>query len=65
MVPRETPQSESTPTRATTPAFTVRTAADLADLPAGLHDESTPLARAAEHSVLARHGARLAAPAPR
>ena len=36
----------------------VRTAGDLSDLAPGFDDETTPLARAAEHSVLARLGAR-------
>ena len=39
--------------------FVVRTAADLADAETGFADASTPLARAAEHVVLARQGARL------
>jgi chromosome partitioning protein len=39
--------------------FTVRTAGDLADLGPVFDDHATPLARAAEHSVLARTGARL------
>ncbi|GAA2134852.1 ParA family protein [Nocardioides bigeumensis] len=34
--------------------FTVRTAADLAAVSAALEDETTPLARAIEHSILAR-----------
>ena len=47
--------------RETVPArpFVVRTAADLAEVETGFDDTSTPLARAAEHVVLARHGARL------
>jgi chromosome partitioning protein len=36
--------------------YRVRTAAELAEGPEALHDETTPLARAAEHSVLARTG---------
>lgn len=36
--------------------YRVRTAADLADASAGFDDDSTPLARAAQHSVLARTG---------
>lgn len=48
------------------PGFTVRTAADLAvsDAPV-FDDDATPLARAAEHSLLARQGARLRPPMPR
>ena len=49
----------------TRPPYTVRTAADLAENPAPLHDDETPLARAAEHSLLVREGARLRAPLPR
>jgi chromosome partitioning protein len=46
--------------------FTVRTAADLAESAPDLdHDQATPLARAAEHSVLARHGVRLRPPMDR
>ncbi len=54
MVSRETP----------TP-FGVRTAADLAATDPVHHDDSTPLARAAEHSVLARFGARMRPSLPR
>jgi len=43
--------------------FTVRTAGDLADQPAAYDDHTTPLARATEHSLLARH--RLRPPMPR
>ncbi|GAB2867861.1 ParA family protein [Nocardioides pacificus] len=39
--------------------FRVRTAGDLDTGKTPLHDETTPLARAAEHSVLARTGARM------
>ena len=40
--------------------FRVRTAEDIAVTAADFeHDPATPLARAAEHTVLARHGARL------
>lgn len=46
-------------------AFTVRTAADLASVDAGFDDAATPLARAAEHTILARHGARVRPPLPR
>ena len=50
----------------TTPqGFTVRTAADLAASATELADEATPLARAAEHIVLARHGARMRPALPR
>ncbi len=43
----------------------MRTAADLADARAGTSfDDTTPLARAAEHSVLVRSGGREAAPRP-
>ena len=50
MVSRETPPPK---------AFTVRTAADLALADSAFTDDATPLARAAEHTVLARHGARM------
>ena len=43
----------------------VRTAGDLSDLPPGFDDETTPLARAAEHSVLARLGPRSRVSMPR
>ena len=43
-------------------ASRTRTAADVAAGEASYHDESTPLARAAEHSVLARHGVRMRPP---
>ncbi len=49
MVSRETTPSPS--------PFTVRTAEDLAAATAPFDDDSTPLARAAEHIVLARQGA--------
>ena len=45
--------------------FTVRTAADLAAAISEFADEATPLARAAEHTVLARHGARMRPALPR
>jgi chromosome partitioning protein len=43
----------------------VRTAGDLSELAPGFADETTPLARAAEHSVLARLGARQRVAMPR
>jgi chromosome partitioning protein len=43
----------------------VRTAADLASAISEFADEATPLARAAEHTVLARHGARMRPALPR
>ncbi|HEU4811810.1 MAG TPA: ParA family protein [Nocardioides sp.] len=43
----------------------VRTAGDLASADPVFEDHATPLARAAEHSVLARHGARMRPPLPR
>jgi chromosome partitioning protein len=64
--------SEESPTapvsRETSPlaaSSRVRTAGDLSDLPPGYDDETTPLARAAEHSVLARRGARTRISMPR
>jgi chromosome partitioning protein len=45
--------------RETSSPFGVRTAGQLAASQASLVDDSTPLARAAEHSVLARYGARM------
>ena len=56
MVSRETPPPK---------AFTVRTAADLALADSAFTDDATPLARAAEHTVLARHGARMRPALPR
>jgi chromosome partitioning protein len=46
------------------PSFTVRTAGDLAAGQAPFADETTPLARATEHSILARHGLRQQLPRP-
>ena len=65
-VSRETSTSADAVSRETTPrpAFTVPTAADLADAPGGF-DETTPLARAAQHSVLARQDARVRPAMPR
>ncbi|WP_373994710.1 ParA family protein [Nocardioides sp. LS1] len=56
MVSRETPTARP---------FTVRTAADLADAGPVFDDHATPLARAAEHTVLARTGARMRPALPR
>jgi chromosome partitioning protein len=56
VVSRETPPPK---------AFTVRTAADLALADSAFTDDATPLARAAEHTVLARHGARMRPALPR
>src|SRR4051812_5208313 len=47
------------------PAFQVTTAADLAELPPSLTDQETPLARAAENSVLARIGSQSRPSIPR
>jgi chromosome partitioning protein len=52
-VSRETPTAVSRETR---PAWQVRTAADLADQHDQYADAGTPLAQAAQHSVLARSG---------
>jgi chromosome partitioning protein len=46
-------------------SFTVRTAADLAAAAAEFADDATPQARAAEHTVLARHGLRMRPALPR
>ena len=54
-----------TVSRETSAGFVIRTAAQLAEGAGPLHDESTPMARAAEHSVLVRTGARPALPRPR
>jgi chromosome partitioning protein len=52
--------SRETGTAASSSGFQVRTAADIAvAAPAVDHDQTTPLARAAEHSLLVRQGARL------
>ncbi len=61
-VSRETPTAVSRETR---PAWQVRTAADLADSYDPLHDQGTPLAQAAQHSVLARSGGLRRQGAPR
>ena len=60
-VSRETPTEPGDVSRETSTqgapesrGFTLRTAGDVADFVAPLDDETTPLARAAEHSVLAR-----------
>lgn len=45
--------------------FTVRTAADLAAYGTGFEDDQTPLAKAAQHSILARQGARARPAVPR
>jgi chromosome partitioning protein len=53
-------------TGSTPGTFRVRTAEDIAVAAPDFHDDhATPLARAAEHTVLARHGARLRPPLPR
>ena len=52
----EAPVSRETSALAASPR--VRTAGDLSDLPPSFDDETTPLARAAENSVLARLGSR-------
>jgi len=53
-------------TQAGSQPFTVRTAEDIAVAAPDLtHDHGTPLARAAEHIVLARHGARMRPALPR
>ncbi|WP_395658083.1 ParA family protein [Nocardioides sp.] len=57
---RETPAA---PAQERPSGFAVRTAADIAGAaPDFDHDHATPLARAAEHVVLARHGARMRPP---
>ncbi len=53
-VSRETPGSDVS--RETKPAWQVRTAADIADQDHDFSDHGTPLAQAAQHSVLARTG---------
>ena len=70
--PQEVDEPEDPPTapvsRETSPlaaSARVRTAGDLSDLAPGYDDETTPLARAAEHSVLARRGARSRISMPR
>lgn len=56
VVSRETPVADPVSRETTARPYRVRTAAELAEGPEALHDETTPLARAAEHSVLARTG---------
>lgn len=55
-VSRETGSTADDVSRGTKPAWQVRTAADLAAQDATYDDHGTPLAQAAEHSVLARTG---------
>jgi len=52
-------------TSARSGSFSVRTAGDLADFTAEIADEATPLARATEHTLLARQTARSRPPMPR
>ncbi|RYP83780.1 ParA family protein [Nocardioides guangzhouensis] len=52
--PQEPAHVVSRETSVSSPTFVVRTAADVAAAAGGYGDETTPLARAAEHSVLAR-----------
>ena len=61
-VSRETPTAVSRETR---PAWQVRTAADLAEQHDTFADHATPLAQAAQHSVLARTGGLRRQGAPR
>jgi chromosome partitioning protein len=64
-VPAGDPPATDDVSRETTTGFTPRTAADLA-IDAVTHDDhSTPLARAAEHVILARQAASLRPPLPR
>jgi chromosome partitioning protein len=65
--PQEPTEEDDVVSRETPPpkAFTVRTAADLALADSAFTDDATPLARAAEHTVLARHGARMRPALPR
>ena len=73
VVSRETPIQAGTQshtqshgqTDAGSRSFTVRTAADLAESMTPYDDDATPLARAAEHTVLARHGAMMRPALPR
>jgi len=60
--PRDTTEAVSRETR---PAWQVRTAADFMDQHDTFHDQGTPLARAAQHSVLARSGGLRRPGAPR
>jgi chromosome partitioning protein len=64
--PQGEPEEEATDVSRET-GFAVRTAEDIAVTAPDFagHDQATPLARAAEHTVLARHGARMRPPMPR
>ncbi len=64
-VSRETPPRAEDVSRETPAAFAVPRASDFAVGGASFADDSTPLARAAEHTLLARQGARSRPPAPR
>jgi chromosome partitioning protein len=55
-VSRETSSAANVSRETAAAPFRVRTAAEVAEGPVGFDDETTPLARAAEHSVLARTG---------
>ncbi|MBL0746617.1 ParA family protein [Nocardioides sp. G10] len=59
------PQADVSVSRETRPAWNVRTAADFADQHDAYHDAGTPLAQAAQHSVLARSGGLRRQGAPR
>ncbi len=65
VVSRETAMSDPAPASVKPQGFTVRTAADLAADHPTFDDDATPLARAAEHTVLARHGAMMRPALPR
>ena len=68
MVSRETPDMNpqgNPPSSGLNAGFTVRTAADLAGVQPVVDDETTPLARAAEHVVMVRSGTRQGVPRPR
>lgn len=63
MTSEPTKASSSTPLAVA--ASAPRTAADLATGGPGYHDESTPMAKAVEHQLLARHGRRFGSGLPR
>ena len=64
---QRTDTDDTVVSRETPPArpYVVRTAGDLADSMPDFDDHATPLARAAEHIVLARHGVRMRPSLPR
>ncbi|MEZ5093564.1 ParA family protein [Nocardioides sp.] len=64
-VSRETSEPQAEVSRETYDPLTVPRASDFGQAAGRFDDDSTPLARAAEHTLLARHGARMRPPMAR